>query len=110
LHEKPTTTSNRRAIEPKEECPASMSERMSAAPKGGESPTNKGKEKCARAADTSESANSTVPQKARPSICRAAEELVCSISLGLPIDPVVAEDVRKKSYMYFKCLRYMHDD
>ena len=32
-------------------------------------------------------------KKARPSICKAAEELVCPILQGLPIDPVTAEDV-----------------
>jgi len=32
-------------------------------------------------------------KKAKPSICKAAEELVCPILQGLPIDPVVAEDV-----------------
>ena len=32
-------------------------------------------------------------KKAKPSICKAAEELVCPILQGLPIDPVIAEDV-----------------
>lgn len=32
-------------------------------------------------------------KKARPSICKAAEELICPILQGLPIDPVTAEDV-----------------
>ena len=34
-----------------------------------------------------------VLKKAKPSICKAAEELVCPILQGLPIDPVIAEDV-----------------
>jgi len=34
-------------------------------------------------------------KKAKPSICKAAEELVCPILQGLPIDPVMAEDVRQ---------------
>ena len=32
-------------------------------------------------------------KKAKPSVCKAAEELVCPILQGLPIDPVIAEDV-----------------
>ena len=32
-------------------------------------------------------------KRAKPSICKAAEELVCPILQGLPIDPVTAEDV-----------------
>ena len=32
-------------------------------------------------------------KKAKPSICKAAEELMCPILQGLPIDPVIAEDV-----------------
>ena len=32
-------------------------------------------------------------KKAKPSVCKAAEELVCPILQGLPIDPVTAEDV-----------------
>jgi len=43
-------------------------------------------------ADANE-ADSKVLKKAKPSICKAAEELVCPILQGLPIDPVTAEDV-----------------
>ena len=32
-------------------------------------------------------------KRAKPSVCKAAEELVCPILQGLPIDPVTAEDV-----------------
>ena len=32
-------------------------------------------------------------KRAKPSICKAAEELMCPILQGLPIDPVTAEDV-----------------
>ena len=32
-------------------------------------------------------------KRAKPSVCKAAEELMCPILQGLPIDPVTAEDV-----------------
>ena len=32
-------------------------------------------------------------KRAKPSVCKAAEELMCPILQGLPIDPVPAEDV-----------------
>jgi len=71
---------------------------MSAAPK------KKKKRVHVRTADTSETADSTVRKKAKPpsfkvlkkakpSICKAAEELVCPILQGLPVDPVTGPDV-----------------
>ena len=39
-------------------------------------------------------------KKAKPSICKAAEELVCPILQGLPIDPVIAEDVSNLRILY----------
>ena len=48
-----------------------------------------------RSADESSAENQllTYSKKAKPSICKAAEELMCPILQGLPIDPVIAEDV-----------------
>jgi len=43
-------------------------------------------------------------KKAKPSICKAAEELICPILQGLPIDPVVAADVSKGTCTYFSAL------
>ena len=45
-----------------------------------------------RSADDFEE-DSKILKKAKPSINKAAEELVCPILQGLPIDPVIAEDV-----------------
>ena len=45
-----------------------------------------------RSADKFEE-DSKILKKAKPSVCKAAEELVCPILQGLPIDPVIAEDV-----------------
>ena len=39
-------------------------------------------------------------KKAKPSICQAAEELICPILQGLPIDPVVAADVSQGIYLH----------
>ena len=50
-----------------------------------------------RSADDFEEDSKTL-KKAKPSICKAAEELVCPILQGLPIDPVIAEDVSRVIY------------
>jgi len=46
-----------------------------------------------------DAADSLVLKKARPSICKAAEELVCPILQGLPINPVMAADVSQEIYL-----------
>ena len=45
-------------------------------------------------------------KKAKPSICKAAEELVCPILQGLPIDPVTAEDVSFMNTSYIVLCTY----
>lgn len=43
-------------------------------------------------------------KRAKPSVCKAAEELVCPILQGLPIDPVIAEDVSNLFARWLCCL------
>ena len=45
-----------------------------------------------RAAQEAEDAE-TVLKRAKPSICKAAQEFVCPFSLDLPVEPVMAGDV-----------------
>ena len=45
-----------------------------------------------RAAQKEEDAESVL-KRAKPSICKAAEEFVCPISFNLPVEPAVAGDV-----------------
>jgi len=52
-------------------------------------------------ADANDAEEAKKFKKARPSICKAAEELICPILQGLPIDPVTAEDVSQGRYTYF---------
>ena len=65
---------------------------MSSNPQSSEKQTKAGTATKRAQADANE-ADSKVLKKAKPSICKAAEELVCPILQGLPIDPVTAEDV-----------------
>ena len=65
---------------------------------GGDGATSKDAAKKKQSAKKKRSADdfeedSKILKKAKPSINKAAEELVCPILQGLPIDPVVAEDV-----------------
>ena len=47
-------------------------------------------------------------KKAKPSVCKAAEELVCPILQGLPIDPVIAEDVSDLRHVYHTSVVLFH--
>ena len=65
---------------------------------GGAGAASKGAAKKKQSAKKKRSADdfeedSKILKKAKPSINKAAEELVCPILQGLPIDPVIAEDV-----------------
>ena len=51
-------------------------------------------------ADANDAEEAKKFKKAKPSICKAAEELICPILQGLPIDPVTAEDVSLCSCIY----------
>jgi len=64
----------------------------------------KQKKRPANESSSSEHPDSKVLKKARPSISKAAEELVCPILHGLPIDPVTAEDVSQGRCKYFAAL------
>ena len=52
-----------------------------------------GKANKKRSAADATSESDKILKKAKPSICKAAEELVCPILQDLPIDPVIAADV-----------------
>ena len=65
---------------------------------GGDGATSKDAAKKKQSAKKKRSADdfeedSKILKKAKPSINKAAEELVCPILQGLPIDPVIAGDV-----------------
>ena len=66
--------------------------RTTTEPRSGRTPSRAASAAQKRAAQEEEDAE-TVLKRAKPSICKAAEEFVCPISFNLPVEPAVAGDV-----------------